>query len=82
MSGVAADALRLDRSYVSRIERGNPSNKLHSWLSEDGGIPEALVHLGTVVGLMKIHNDYEEFEAQLDTIAPIYPDHPPHRTRK
>ena len=38
-----------------RNERGNPSNKLHSWTSEELGKPELLLHLGTVVGLMKIH---------------------------
>ena len=57
-------------------ERGSPSNKLHSWLSEDVGFRGALVHLGIVVGLMKIHTDYAKFEKQLDEIAPIYPDSP------
>jgi len=59
-----------------KSERGNPSNKLHSWLSEDVGFRGALVHLGTVVGLMKINTDYETFEKQLDEIAPIYPETP------
>lgn len=59
-----------------RAERGNPSNKLHSWLSDDVGVREVLVHLGTVVGLMKIHTNYDEFEKQLNKIAPIYPDSP------
>jgi len=59
-----------------RSERGSPSNKLHSWTSEDLGRPELLLHLGTVVGLMKIHTDYDEFHAQLDKIAPVYPDNP------
>jgi hypothetical protein len=40
------------------------------------GVPEALLHLGTVVGLMKLNTDYTQFEKQLDTIAPIYPDTP------
>jgi hypothetical protein len=59
-----------------RSERGSPSNKLHSWTSEELGRPELLLHLGTVVGLMKIHTDYDEFHAQLDKIAPVYPDAP------
>jgi len=59
-----------------RSERGKAGNKLHSWLSEDHGIPEALIHLGTVVALLKIHTDYEAFEKQLDDIAPIYPEVP------
>jgi hypothetical protein len=59
-----------------RSERGRPSNKLHQWTSEDLGYPELLVHLGTVVGLMKIHTDYDAFKKQLDAIAPPYPDKP------
>jgi hypothetical protein len=59
-----------------RSERGNPSNKLHSWTSEELGKPELLLHLGTVVGLMKVNTDYDKFHAQLDTIAPVYPDNP------
>ncbi|HEV2328742.1 MAG TPA: P63C domain-containing protein [Verrucomicrobiae bacterium] len=59
-----------------RSERGSPSNKLTQWLSEDLGIRAVLVHLGTVVGLMKINNNYEAFERQLNQIAPIYPETP------
>jgi hypothetical protein len=59
-----------------RSERGSPSNKLHSWTSEELGKPELLLHLGTVVGLMKLNNDYDMFHAQLNEVAPIYPEHP------
>ena len=59
-----------------RHERGTPSNKLHLWTSEELGRPELLLHLGTVIGLMKLHTDYDEFHKQLDKIAPIYPDNP------
>ena len=45
-------------------------------ISEDVGFRGVLVHLGTVVGLMKIHTDYKAFERQLDQIAPIYPETP------
>ena len=34
------------------------------------------MHLGLVVGIMKIHTDYDAFHAQLDTIAPLYPENP------
>lgn len=57
-------------------EKGRPSNKLFSWLSEDVGLRALLVHLGTVVGLMKIHTDYKTFEKQLDQVAQIYPETP------
>lgn len=59
-----------------RIERGSKSNKLHSWLSEDIGLSGALVHIGTVVGLMKIHTDYDKFVRQLDQVSPVYPEEP------
>jgi hypothetical protein len=59
-----------------RNERGSPSNKLHSWTSEELGKPELLLHLGTVVGLMKLNNDYDEFHKQLNKIAPVYPENP------
>jgi hypothetical protein len=59
-----------------RSERGSPSNKLHSWTSDELGKPELLLHLGTVVGLMKLHTDYDAFHKQLDQIAPVYPEHP------
>lgn len=59
-----------------REEKGKPSSKLHSWLSADHGFPEALIHLGTVVALLKIHKDYTAFEKQLNQIAPVYPESP------
>lgn len=59
-----------------RIEKGRPNEKLHSGLSLDFGVPEVLVHLGTVVGLMKVNTSYEAFEKQLDQIAHIYPEVP------
>ena len=59
-----------------RDERGSPSNKLNQWLSEDVGLREVLVHLGTVVGLMKLNTNYKAFERQLDMVARVYPEHP------
>lgn len=59
-----------------KIERGHRSDKLHSWTSEELGKPELLLHLGTVVGLMKANTDYEAFYKQLNYVAPIYPDSP------
>lgn len=59
-----------------RAERGRDSDKLHWWTSQDLGHPLLLLHLGTVIGLMKIHNDYDKFKAQLDQVAPVYPKYP------
>ncbi len=66
----------LRRLKETRSEMGNDSNKLHSWLSADVGYPEVLVHLGTVIGVMKQHTKYDEFEKALDKVAPIYPESP------
>lgn len=57
-------------------ERGHKSDKLHSWTSEELGKPELLLHLGTVVGLMKANTDYDEFYKLLNRVAPVYPDSP------
>ncbi|MEO6709835.1 MAG: P63C domain-containing protein [Planctomycetota bacterium] len=59
-----------------RTERGDPRDKLFSWLSQDVGLRELLVHLGVVVGLMKCHTSFAAFKAQLDQIAPLYPKSP------
>lgn len=59
-----------------RSERGKPSNKLNQWLSLDIGVPELLVHLGTVIAVMKQHTNYDEFERALERVAPIYPETP------
>lgn len=54
-------------------ERGHKSDKLHSWTSEELGKPELLLHLGTVVGLMKANTEYDAFYKQLNSVAPIFP---------
>jgi hypothetical protein len=66
----------LRASKERRNERGSPSNKLHSWTSEELGKPELLLHLGMVGGLMKLHTDYDQFHKQLDQIAPVYLENP------
>ena len=66
----------LHRLKERREERGSQSNKLTWWLSDEVGRPELLVHLGIVVGLMKINTDYSAFEKQLDQITSIYPKDP------
>lgn len=66
----------LNKLKERRIERGSKSNKLHSWLSEDVGLSGVLVHIGTVVGLMKINTDYDKFVKQLDQVSPVYPEEP------
>jgi hypothetical protein len=58
------------------------SSKLQTWseipasISEDVGLRGLLIHLRTVIGIMKSHTDYAAFEKQLNTIAPVYPEVP------
>jgi hypothetical protein len=59
-----------------KLERGKPSNKLYNWLSEDVGFRELLIHMGQVIGTMKRHTTYEDFERDLNMIAPPYPETP------
>jgi P63C domain len=59
-----------------RAEKGKPGNKLYQWTSEDRGYPALMMQIGTVVGLMKIHTDYDAFKKQLDQAAPKYLDVP------
>lgn len=63
----------LRRLKEKRAELGKPGNKLHSWLSQDTGYPEVILHLGKVVGLMMLSGDYGAFRAELNKIAPLYP---------
>ena len=56
--------------------KGNRSNKLFQWLSDEVGHPQLLQHLGTVIGLMKISPDYETFKKYLDQVAPISTEDP------
>lgn len=57
-------------------EDGRRKNRHHQWLSGDVGHPALLRHLGAVIGLMKISDDYESFMERLDRVAPVYKDLP------
>jgi hypothetical protein len=59
-----------------RAEKGKPNSKLYQWTSEDLGYPALMQHLGSVVTLMKIHTDYDQFKKQLDVISPVWPEVP------
>ena len=59
-----------------RAERGKMGSKLYQWTSEDKGYPALMMQIGTVVGLMKLHNNYDAFKSQLDKATPKYLDVP------
>jgi len=60
--------VRPRRDLEKYLERGRSSDKLNQWLSSDVGVPEVLLHLGLVVGLMKINTDDKAFEKQLNSV--------------
>ena len=74
---------RLAPGALEELRRRNPTNdkgrrkSAHfQWLSEDVGHPKLLQHLGAVVGLMKISDDWETFKGWLDRAAPTQEDMP------
>lgn len=60
----------------NKDESGRKIGKHHQWLSEDVGNPQLLQHLGLVVGLMKISEDWDIFKKRLDMAAPPFGDLP------
>ena len=65
-------ALRVQGSAYGR----NPSRGPPPLLTARIDSLKLLLDAGTVVGLMKLSTDYDEFHAQLNKIAPVYPDNP------
>ena len=58
------------------MENGKRKGKLHQMLTEDVGHPKLLQHLGSVITLMKLNDDYDSFHAMLDRMHPVYRDMP------
>lgn len=53
-------------------EKGRYKHKLHQRLTEDVGHPKLREHLASVITLMKISNDYPQFEHLLGQVHPRY----------
>ena len=51
---------------------GRPKHKLFQKLTQNVGYPKLREHLGSIVTLMKLSNDYEDFKIKLDQIHPPY----------
>lgn len=69
---------RLAPTLLEHLQERNPrepdgrrKSKHFQHLSESTGNPRLMQHLGTVVGLMKISEDWETFKRHLDRVAPI-----------
>ncbi len=52
-------------------ENGRRKHKHHQHLTEDIGHPKLLQHLGSVVTLMRLSKNWDEFEAVLNDIHPV-----------
>ena len=68
---LAPRVLKKLQELSPKNEIGNRSNKLFQWLSEGMGHPKLIQHMGLVIGLMKVSEDWETFKNHLDRAAPI-----------
>ncbi|MBN3571319.1 P63C domain-containing protein [Burkholderia cenocepacia] len=57
---------------VSKGENGRPKHKLFQKLTQNIGYPKLREHLGSVVTLMKLSDNYRDFIQKLDKIHPPY----------
>lgn len=70
---------RLAPKVLEELQAKNPTRpsgrrgaKHFQWLSENLGHPKLLQHLGLVIGIMKISDDWETFKQRLNRAAPVY----------
>lgn len=68
--GVLIELKRLQE----RTPAGNPRHKLFQRLTSDQGYPKLREHLGSVVTLMKLSDDWDGFMGKLERIHPKYGD--------
>lgn len=67
---LAPGVLRELKRVTPRNEKGRPKNRLHQRLTAEVGYPKLHEHLGSVVTLMKLSNDWHDFTTKLDRIHP------------
>lgn len=56
----------------AKTDSGRPKHKLYQRLTANSGYPKLREHLGSVVMLMRLSNNYEEFKARLDLYHPRF----------
>lgn len=59
------------KKVQEKTPAGNAKHKLFQRLTENVGYPKLREHLGSVVTLMKLSSDWDDFKAKLDTIHPV-----------
>ena len=57
-----------------RDSEGVPKHKFHQRLTQSAGYPKLREHLASVVTIMKLSSDYQDFENKLDQVHPRYGD--------
>jgi hypothetical protein len=60
------------KKVVVKADDGRPKHKLFQKLTSNIGYPKLREHLGSVVTLMKLSKNYEDFKTKLDLIHPAY----------
>lgn len=60
------------RIIVPRDDQGRRKHKFFQRLTTNSGYPKLREHLGSVVTLMKLSNDWDDFLRKLDSIHPRY----------
>lgn len=60
------------KNTTPKTEKGNPKHHLHRKLTPDFGHPKLREHMASIVTIMKLSHDYEDFTKKLDQIHPRY----------
>ena len=60
------------KNKVDRSPSGRPRNRFHQHLTSDSGHPRLREHLASVISIMKLSSDWNDFKIKLDTIHPKY----------
>lgn len=67
---LAPNILEALKSEAKKVKK---NHKLFQHLTADYGRQELIKHLGTVVGLMKVSKDWDDFISLLDRVKPKIP---------
>jgi P63C domain len=60
------------KKVQEKLPSGNPKHRLFQRLTTNVGYPKLREHLGSVVTLMKLSADYDDFKAKLNLLHPPY----------
>ena len=69
---LAPDVLKKLKEVNPKRESGRRKHKFFQWLTSNVGYPKLREHLGSVVTIMKLSNDWYDFRTKLDRLHPRY----------